>query len=102
MNAQREQIGVSADRVERSAKLVRHGRQELGLREIRQFGGGDATNVVDGALGGGAALTEVTGHLGESNDLSRRVLQRGDDDARPEARAVFPNAPALVFDAADA
>src|SRR5262245_42479478 len=102
MDAERQKIGVSADRVERSAKLVRHGREELALRETRQLGRGDASRLVDGALIGGAARAEVAGHFRESDHLTRCVLQCRDDDARPESRAVFPDAPALVFDTADA
>src|SRR5208337_4989274 len=46
-----------------------------------------------------ASFREIACHLREADDVSLRVLQRRDDDARPETRAVLAHAPALVLEA---
>jgi hypothetical protein len=46
-----------------------------------------------------AALGEVAGDLREAPQRAVGVAQRGDDDVRPEQRAVLADAPALVLEA---
>jgi hypothetical protein len=50
-------------------------------------------------LVGGALRRQVTRHLREAGDLAVLVLERRDDDAGPEARAVLAYAKALVLEA---
>ena len=46
------------------------------------------------------ARGEVAGDLREAEEAAFGVLQRGDDDVRPELGAVLPNAPPFVLEAA--
>src|SRR6188472_3291258 len=39
---------------------------------------------------------EVSRHLGEADELAARIAERGDDDVRPEPRAILANAPSFV------
>lgn len=48
---------------------------------------------------GGLALAQVSRDLGEARDLSVLVTHGGDDDVRPEAGAVLPDAPPLFLEA---
>src|SRR5262249_29161666 len=40
---------------------------------------------------------QVAGYLGKSGEVALLVAQRRDHDVRPKTRAVFANAPALLF-----
>src|SRR6185312_8292128 len=44
-------------------------------------------------------IGEIARDLGEADQFAMLVAERGDDDIRPEARAVLANAPALVLEA---
>ena len=66
----REQLGVAADGVERRAQLVRHRREELALRAIRDLRLGGAARVRERALLGRAALGEVARDLREADELA--------------------------------
>src|SRR5688572_28671356 len=48
-----------------------------------------------------AALREIAGDLGEPEQLAGFVAQRGNDDVRPEARAVLADTPVLVLEPAE-
>ena len=49
---------------------------------------------------GPLAIGKVACDLGETGEFAGRVTNRGEDDVRPEARAVFANAPAFFFNSA--
>src|SRR5690606_9698714 len=49
-----------------------------------------------------APLREVAGDLGETEELAVVVADRGDQHARPEARAVLAQPPSFVLEAPDA
>src|SRR6185312_321889 len=44
-----------------------------------------------------AALAQIARDLGAAAQRARGIVQRRDDDARPEARAVLAQAPAFLF-----
>src|SRR6202035_4313482 len=47
------------------------------------------------------ALGEVAGYLGEADEPPFRVVEGGDDDVRPERRAILADPQPLVLEAAD-
>ena len=83
--------------VERRAQLVRHVGEELRFR----FAGALGLDLGAHQLRLDAlALGEIARHLGEAEQPAGVVAHRGNDDARPEARAVFAQPPALLLEAA--
>ena len=86
------QLGEPEDRIERRAKLMAHAGKEIGLGEV---------GLLRRALGHGQcfldlpALGQVAGQLGEPARIARRISNGGEDDVRPEGRAVLAYAPTL-------
>ena len=61
-----QKLGVSADGVERSPKLVRHRGEKLALGQVRRYGLGQAARVFERFQLRITTLGEVSGDLGES------------------------------------
>src|SRR5690606_24126389 len=97
--AEKQQVDVPADRVERRAQLVRHRGEELALGPVRGFHLGEPARVLDCAELRAPPLRQVAGHLGEADQATVRITQRSDDHIRPEETAVLPDSPALILDA---
>src|SRR5437763_5186043 len=77
------ELRIASDGVQWGAQLVRHGREEPGLRPIGGFRLGEPPRVVDLALLRETALGEITRHLGEPDELPMLAEEGGDDHVRP-------------------
>src|SRR4030081_1887337 len=98
--AEREQIGVTADGVERGPQLVGHRRQKLTLCDVGRLRGGETAGVGNCSLLPSTALREITRDLRESQQRAVVVAYRGQDDVRPKGCAVFAEAVPFVLEAA--
>ncbi len=79
---------------------MRHRGQKLALRSVGHLRLGDATRIGDRALLRRAPLREIARHLRKTDQRTVWIAHRGNDDVRPEKRAVPSNAPSLVLEAA--
>ena len=89
-------IELDLQRGQRGLQLVGRDRQELVPDPQRLFGADALQPLVVQAT----ALGQVADHLGEPQQRARLVVDRRDDDVRPEPRAVLADPPALFLEPA--
>src|SRR6185369_626088 len=96
--SQTEELRVTANCIERSAQLVRHRGEEFALGHVGRFCLGKAARVGDRTHLRIPSLREIAGNFGETNQLTRLIVNGGDYDIRPERTTVLANAPAFFLE----